>query len=69
MSKHWWKILLVLLAILVVFRVPALVRLIWWLLPLGSGFDDLVEIVVLVLIFILLFAKFWTSIPGWLRKR
>ena len=43
MGRHWWKLLLILLAVLVVFRVPVLVRTIWWLLPLGSGFDDLID--------------------------
>lgn len=68
-QRHWWKLALGLLLVVVLFRVPQTLRLIVFLLPLGSGFDDLVEIVALLALAIVLFAKGWVSIPGWFRKR
>lgn len=67
-QRHWWKLVLVLVLVVVLFRVPFTLRLIVFLLPLGSGFDDLIEIVALVALVVLLFVKGWISVPTWLRR-
>lgn len=68
-QRHWWKLALALLLVVVLFRVPQTLRLIIFLLPLGSGFDDLIEIVALVALVVVLFAKGWVSIPGLFKRR
>ncbi len=68
-QRHWWKLALVLVLVVVLFRVPATLRVIVYLLPLGSGFDDLIEIVALVALVVVLFVKSWISVPTWLKRR
>ncbi len=68
-ARDWWKIALVLLVVIVLFRVPATVRIIWYLLPLGSGVDDLVEIVAVAALLIVLIVKGWISIPEWFKRK
>ena len=67
--RKWWHWALLFIGIIVLLRIPATRDAIFWLLPLGSGFDDLIEIVALVLLAVILFAKGWTSIPRWLQRK
>lgn len=40
---------------------PTLRAIVWWILPLGSGWDDIVFIVAVSIIVILGFVEMWTS--------
>lgn len=43
----------------IVMAVPALRRAVWFILPLGSGYDDIIEIIALAAIGITLFVEVW----------
>ncbi len=49
---------------------PATRQIVVFLLPLGSGYDDLLGLLGLIVGAIFLFSWLWTGIPTWLfRKR
>ncbi len=49
---------------------PTTRQIIVFLLPLGSGYDDLLGLIGLIVGAIFLFSWLWTGIPTWLfRKR
>lgn len=44
----WWKVLIVLLVVAFVWLNPALRAVVLWLLPLGSGPDDIVGVFLVI---------------------
>lgn len=48
-SGLWWKVLIVLVAVAFVWINPALKAIVIWILPLGSGPDDIAGIILIAL--------------------
>lgn len=67
-ERNWWKTALVLAVVAFLFWNPITRRIIILILPLGSGIDDLIVIVALVLILILAFVRGWIALPSWFRR-
>lgn len=66
--RHWWKWVLGLAVVAFLFWNPATRAIILWILPLGSGIDDLIVIASLILILVLAFVRGWISLPQWLKR-
>lgn len=64
-----WHVLVGLFAALFLFINPITRPMIVWLLPLGSGWDDLVIIVLLVLIGVGIWTGLWVRTFAYLRKK
>ncbi len=63
----WKKFFLVLIIILLSLWFPVTRYIIFWLLPVGSGIDDLVFIIVLVATLFVAFVKGWISLPNFMK--
>lgn len=59
MKKHFWVGLVGIIGAIMLVRVPATAKLLWFLLPLGSGTDDLVEGTLLLVLGVYLFVRVW----------
>lgn len=57
-----------LIVVLVLLWMPPTRYAIFWLLPVGSGIDDLIFVVVCVAVFILAFVKGWVQLPEFFRS-
>lgn len=59
------------LLLFIAMATPSVRRVIWWILPLGSGWDDILGALALAIIFGVLFIKFWTRMApkGSLNKK
>jgi hypothetical protein len=66
--RDFWKVSAIFTILVFAFVNPFSRAVIVWLLPLGSGWDDLVEIVLIVGLCIWGFAGFWSDLPRKLRK-
>lgn len=49
------------LLVFVAMAIPRVRFIIWWLLPLGSGWDDLIGGAALVILAVLVFVELWTK--------
>ncbi len=67
--QTWWKIALVAIVLAFLFWNPITRRAILWLLPLGSGIDDLIVILCLVVAIVVAFVRGWVAIPSLFRER
>jgi hypothetical protein len=68
--KNWVKVALVLVIIAFLFANPFARAFIRFMLPLGSGMDDLIEIIALIILAALLVYKIkanWSRIKNWFR--
>lgn len=65
--SNWSKVMLVILTLIVLFFIPITRSIILFILPLGSGVDDLLFFVLLFVAAILLLMKILPD-PDWLRK-
>lgn len=65
--SNWSKVMLVVLALIILFFIPITRSIILFILPLGSGLDDLVFFALLFVAAILLLMKILPD-PNWLRK-
>lgn len=61
--SRFWKFVLGLLGVAFLFWNPMTRTVILWILPLGSGIDDLIVVSALVVVLFLSFVKGWISIP------
>ncbi|MDI7277366.1 MAG: hypothetical protein QME94_15420 [Anaerolineae bacterium] len=67
-ERHWWKAVLGLAVLAFLFRNPVARTIVLWILPLGSGIDDLIVIVALIAMLVLAFVRGWIALPRWLRR-
>jgi hypothetical protein len=67
-ARHWWKLVLGLAIVAFLFWNPTTRAFVLWVLPLGSGIDDLIVIASLILIVVLAFVRGWVSLPQWLKR-
>jgi hypothetical protein len=60
MRKNYlsWEIFIAALVVFIAMATPNLRRIVWWLLPLGSGWDDVIGALALIVIFIFFWTKF-----------
>ena len=65
--SNWSKVMLVVLALIILFFIPFTRSVILFILPLGSGIDDLIFFALLFVAFILLLMKILSD-RDWLRK-
>lgn len=68
-KRIWWKIALVAAGLAFLFWNPVTRRAILWVLPLGSGIDDLIVILCVVVAIIIAFVRGWIAIPSLFRER
>jgi len=75
--KNWVILVIVLAAIALIALHPIGLSIIIWLLPMGSGFDDVIAIAAIVIALVILFFKFnnpkssrkiSASIKDWLNR-
>ena len=62
------KALLALLVFLLLLWIPPTRHIIFWVLPVGSGIDDLIFGIVCIVLFILAFVKGWVQLPNFFRS-
>lgn len=55
------RTLVIAIIVAVLMTVPTLRRIVWWLLPLGSGWDDIIGGAALLIIAFLVFVEIWTK--------
>ena len=65
--SNWSKVMLVVLTLIILFFIPFTRSVILFILPLGSGVDDLIFFALLFVAFILLLMKILPD-RDWLRK-
>lgn len=66
-KPKWKKVLLALTIVLALLWIPPTRYMIFWLLPIGSGIDDLIFIIVAIVIFIIAFVRGWIQIPKFFK--
>lgn len=64
----FWKAIGVMILIALALVIPPSRVLILWLLPLGSGVDDLIVTALLVLVLLFLFVRYWSTLPKWWQR-
>lgn len=64
----WKKVVVPLIIMLILLWIPPTRYAIFWLLPVGSGIDDLIFIVIGVAVFILAFVRGWVQLPKIFRS-
>lgn len=67
MSTHK-KVLFALSVLLLLLWIPPTRYVIFWLLPVGSGIDDLIFVIICIAVFILAFVKGWVQLPKFFRN-
>ena len=65
--SNWSKVMLVVLTLIILFFIPFTRSIILFILPLGSGVDDLIFFALLFVAFFLLLMKILPD-RDWLRK-
>lgn len=55
------RVLIFAVVVIVVMAVPVLRSIVWLLLPLGSGYDDIIEGAALAVIVIAIFIELWSK--------
>ena len=56
------RVFIIALIVSVAIGNPSVRRILWWLLPLGSGRDDIIEMIALAIMAIVLFVEIWTNL-------
>lgn len=64
----FWKTVALMVGIALALLVPPSRALILWLLPLGSGVDDLIITALFVLVLLFLFVRYWSTVPKWWQQ-
>lgn len=64
------RILVAAIIVAIAMAIPVIRNFIWLLLPLGSGNDDIVEGLALVVIFVVLFVEVWSNaLPKYFHQK
>lgn len=63
----WKKALAILSVILILLWIPFTRYIIFWLLPVGSGIDDLIFCAVAIAVFVIAFVRGWIKIPAFFK--
>lgn len=56
-----FRVFLISLIILILMAIPTTRYIIWWILPLGSGADDIIVGICLIVLFVALFVEIWSK--------
>lgn len=56
------RLLIFALVVGLILAVPTLRRIVWWLLPLGSGYDDIIGAIVLFIILAVVLVEIWQKV-------
>lgn len=64
---NWKTTLAVLSVILILLWIPFTRYVIFWLLPVGSGIDDLIFCAVAIAVFVIAFVRGWIKIPEFFK--
>ncbi len=61
------KVFLILTITVILLWIPFTRYAIFWLLPVGSGIDDLIFVIVLIATLFVAFVKGWISLPSFIK--
>lgn len=56
------RLLITAILIAIAMIIPAIRRIVWWILPLGSGSDDTIFWIAFSIVAVIVFVEFWTKI-------
>lgn len=55
------RVFVIALIVAVCMLIPTIRRIIWWILPLGSGNDDIIGGGALIILAVIIFVELWTK--------
>jgi hypothetical protein len=68
LMPSWKKVTGSLVVILILLWIPLTRYAIFWLLPVGSGIDDLIFVGICIVVFILAFTRGWVQLPKFFKS-